>query len=238
MLNGLYSSATALDVLSQQQEAIASNLAHLNTPGHRRMVFSLVEQTAAGDPNEAVPGVKIQKQSADFTPGRMEPTGRQLDLALNGDGFFVYQGAEGPMYSRSGVVFRDAESNELRNSNGFPLVGDGGTPVTYDGAISDLVIGSDGTISQAGQNQSLGKISIVSFDDNQLLESESQTYFRAGQATIGPAENVSVLQGSRELSNASSMNELISLIVGSRQFEASQRAIRMISDAMQESIRG
>lgn len=235
MLNGLYSSATALDVLNRQQEAIASNLAHLNTPGHRRMIFSFVERVEDGNASEAQPGTEVLEQAADFTQGRHQQTGRPLDLALSGDAFFAYEGADGEMYSRSGVVFRNPETNQLVNGDGFPLLDDSGQPATFEGPLSELAISSDGTMSRRGEIK--GKIAIVKFDDNRTLKSENQTYFRAGDSSPSPAEEFTVHQGSRELSNAHPVTELISLMVGSRHFEASQRAIRMMSDAMQENTR-
>jgi flagellar basal body rod protein FlgG len=235
MFNGLYSGATALHALNRQQEATASNLAHLNTPGHRRMIFSFHERMEETEQSPARPGMKVVEQSADFTQGRHEPTGRPLDLALSGDAFFSYQGAAGTMYSRSGVVFRNPENNELVNGDGFPLLNDSGQPVTYDGPLSELSIGSDGTIAR--RDQQFGKIGVFQFDDNRQLESENQIYFRAGSAEVSPAETFTIHQGTRELSNAHPVSELISLMVGSRHFEASQRAMLMMSDAMQENTR-
>ncbi len=227
MLNGLYSGASALDMLARQQENTASNLAHLNTPGHRRSTLSFAQTS-----DTAISGESAVKSAFDFQDGRLEPTGRELDLAMTGDGFFVYQGEEGKLYSRSGVLFRDSETNELVNGDGIPILGEDG-PITVTGAISEIVVGSDGTIS-AGQQQ-IGKLAIVQFDNNRLLQSDGQTYFRAGTAQETPADGVQVQQGVRELSNASAVTEMIALIVGSRHFESAQRAIRTISDTLQES---
>lgn len=236
MISGLYSGASALDIFSQQQEQISSNLSHLNTPGHRRKMFSFKQQNdlANNMPGQR-PGATIDRVTVDFSPGRLESTDRQLDLALSGEGFFVYQGDEGNLYSRSGVLFRD-QQGQLVNGDGLPILGDGG-PITVptDVAVSEISIDSAGNIS-AGSNQ-IGKVSVVTFDDNQKLESETGTYFRAGQAISTPYENAMVIQGSRELSNAHPVTELISLIVGSRHFEAAQRAIRTMSETVQESMR-
>lgn len=139
------------------------------------------------------------------------------------------------MYSRNGVLTLDPVTNELVNSDGFPILNDANEPVVYNGSVSRLEVASDGLISSEGK--SIGKIGVVTFDDNRLLESENQTYFRAGRAVATPATEYSVAQGYRELSNASPVTELIALITGSRSFEASQRAIRMISDSLQEQTR-
>jgi len=236
MINGLYSGASALDVFSKQQELIASNLAHLNTPGHRRVLFSFKQQSdPTGDQPGARPGTTIDRATLDFTPGRREATERSLDIAISGEGFFVYQGAEGEIYSRSGVLFRD-QQGQLVNGDGLPILSDG-SPVTIPPNVPDrdIVIDSAGNVS-AGENQ-IGNLSLVTFDDNQKLVSESGTYFRAGNAIGTPAESTTIIQGARELSNAHPVSELISLIVGSRHFEAAQRAIRTMSETIQESMR-
>lgn len=236
MISGLYSGASALEIFSKQQELISSNLAHLNTPGHRRMLFSLKEQgLASGEQPGVRPGATIDRMTVDFTPGRHETTERALDIAISGEGFFVYQGEQGEVYSRSGVLFRD-QAGKLTNGDGLPILSDG-APIILPPDVSnqDIVIDSAGNVS-AGANQ-FGKISVVTFDDNQKLETESGTYFRAGDAVASPFEDMMIMQGTRELSNAHPVSELISLIVGSRHFEAAQRAIRTMSDTVQESMR-
>lgn len=235
MLNGLYGSANALEALSKLQEATAANLAHLNTPGHRRMVAGFSEMVDRDNTHESLPGAHVDRQSSDFTAGRTEQTGRKLDLALQGDAFFMYQGQNGIMYSRNGVLFRDAESNELVNGDGIRILDDMKNPIVYSGDLSQLQINPDGTL--VSQGQSLGRIGTVRFDNNQALESENQTYFRIGRATEQEAGEAKVVQGARELSNASPVTELISLIVCSRHYEATQRALRTISDSMQENSR-
>ena len=156
--------------------------------------------------------------ATDFSQGRHEPTGRALDLAIKGEGFFVYQGQSEPLYSRNGVLFRD-EQGQLVNGDGLPIVGGGG-PIEIPANVSDhdLVIESSGTISANGAE--FGKLSVVTFNNNQLLESDSQTYFRAGTALATPNENATIAQGTRELSNAHPVTELISMIIGSRHFES------------------
>ena len=236
MLNGLYSGATALDIFSQQQDLVASNLAHLNTPGHKRMVFSFHERTDnAGQPGESRPGTNVAELATDFSQGRHEPTGRSLDVAISGEGFFAFQGQEGKFYSRNGALFRDSR-NQLVNSDGLAILSGGG-PITIPPNISerDIVIDSGGRVSAGGQE--FGQLSVFAFDDNRLLSSDSQTAFRAGSAVATQLDDASVLQGTRESSNAHPVTELISLIVGSRHFESAQRAIRTISDTIQENVR-
>lgn len=242
MLNGLYSSATALEIFTRQQEAVSTNLAHLNTPGHRRVLYSFHEKNQSpenrpgtGDGTQWQPGTRIGETAVDFSPGRHEPTERPLDVAISGDGFFAYQGADGEVFSRAGVLFR-GQGGQLVNSDGLPILSNG-APISISAEVSDrdLIIDSSGNISANGQQ--IGSLPVVRFNDNQLLASDNQTYFRIGDATKVPADDATVMQGFRELSNASPVSELINLIIGSRHFESAQKAIRTISDAIQENVR-
>jgi flagellar basal-body rod protein FlgF len=235
MLNGLQSCASAMEALTRQHEVTASNLAHMNTPGHRRMVTNFAEQLGGEADAEARPGTKAGAPTADFTAGRLMESGRNLDVAIKGDGFFAFESEDGVVYSRSGVLFLDTETKQLVNADGFPVLDSGNSPVTFDGVESALSIGNDGTLSSKGQT--LGKLGVFSFDDNKKLESINQTFFRIGQATAKGESDASIVQGARELSNVSPLTELVALITGSRHFEAAQRAMRMISDSVQENTR-
>ena len=233
MINGLYSGASAMDIFSRQQELIASNLAHLNTPGHRRSLFSFQEKTnTSGD---TVPGTNVDKTATDFSQGRLEPSGRPLDIALQGDGFFVYQGENAKVYSRSGVLFRDS-GGRLVNGDGLPILSDN-APIVIPPDVSDRAIMIDKTGTIFADGNQVGKLELTKFNDNQLLGSDSRTYFLAEDAIGSPATDVTVEQGMRELSNAHPVTEMISLIVGSRNFEAAQRVMRTISETIQENVR-
>jgi flagellar basal body rod protein FlgG len=235
MLNGLYGTANALEALSKLQEATASNLAHLNTPGHRRLVAGFSEMVDPANSEEARPGSQADRQSADFTAGRMEHTGRNLDLALQGNAFFMYQGENGIMYSRNGVLFRNVETHELVNGDGIRILDEKRQPIVFTGNLSQLQVSQNGALMSEGQ--SVGRLGVVSFDNNQSLQSDNQTYFRLGKAVEQEPDEIKVVQGVRELSNANPVTELISLIVCSRHYEATQKALRSLSDSLQENSR-
>lgn len=238
MLSGIYSGASALDNQGQQQDVISSNLAHLNTPGYRRQLLSFQGKLSDGADrsSETSRDTNVRNVITDFESGVKRQTGRALDLAIAGDGFFTYDGENEKVYSKNGIVFRSPDGN-LVNSDGLTLLDSEGQSIEIPSSVSDrdLNISADGQISANGAT--FGKISLAEFDDPQLLESNSQVYFKLGQATEIPAEDTSVLQGTRELSNSQPVTELVNLIVGSRSFESAQRVIRTISDALQENIR-
>ena len=103
--------------------------------------------------------------------------------------------------------------------------------------VSDRAIRIDQTGTVFADDNQVGKLTLTKFNDNQLLGSDSRTYFLAEDAIGSPATDLTVVQGMRELSNAHPVTEMISLIVGSRNFEAAQRVMRTISETIQENVR-
>lgn len=237
MLNGLYSGAMAIDMLAKQQEVIASNLMHVNTGGHRRLVAS-VSQRFDDQNEEALVdlGPEIDKFQPDFEPGRIELTDRPLDLSINGDGFFVLQQNGAEIYSRDGRFYRDAQTNQLVDHEGSLVLGENG-PIEIAQNIpeSDITVSSDGIISAAGQT--LGTIRTVAFEDNSKLENFGPNRFVAGAEAVASDRDVVMGQFQRELSNVEPVAELVALIVNNRQFEAVQKATRTLSESLREYVR-
>ena len=147
MISGLYSAASGLLAAEMNQDIVARNLAHVNVPGFRRALlpFETLETELAaisnGEDINALVGTYAQSIAIDFSPGTVESTGRSLDVAIMGDGFFVIEGENGPLYTRNGV-FDINEQGELVNRSGMPVLGNGGP----------LVIPAD-TPHQRGFNQ-------------------------------------------------------------------------------------
>src|SRR5438876_472655 len=105
MVPGLYSVASSMRATERNHEVIASNLANASVPGYRRQVTSVesfgqvIERSSQGR-GRAATGTQINRTESDFSPGELVHTGRPLDLALRGDGFFVLDGPKGPVYTR------------------------------------------------------------------------------------------------------------------------------------------
>lgn len=235
MFSGVYSAASALRTAELQQDVIATNLAHLNVPGFRRSnltVAAFAEQLAAEDPNSPGYGATVESIAIDFTEGPNVNTGRGLDVAIVGDAFFVVQGQEGPLYTRNGV-FRLDENQTLVGASGFPVLSDGG-PITIpnDVSSSQIHIANDGTIT--ANDTQLGKLQLVQFDDNTQLAQVGTTLFSSAEPATPAEPEVQVVQGMREQSNVSPVDELVSMIVAARYHEAAQRTLKLIDDTIQQ----
>jgi flagellar basal body rod protein FlgG len=241
MLPGFYSAATGMTVSSRHHEVTAQNLAFLHHPGYRREVvvqetfesqYDLVRQNPQAP--ESL-GVGELSTVVDFEPGTLHATGRKLDVALQGEGFFVVQGPEGPLYTRNGV-FQVGLDQALVTSDGLPVQGNGG-PITLppDASTESLLIADDGTITHGGLP--VGKLDVVQFGDLSRLERKGASLFQAPEdMRPEPAQKTVVVQGMRESSNVQAVHELVSLISASRHYEGSQRALQAMGESIERHI--
>ncbi len=237
MLVGLYSAATGMQAGERLHEVVSENLAHLGVPGYRANVvsFEVLENPNADAEGTTSPegyGTIEEDLRTDFTPGAILNTGRTLDVAISGDGFFVLQGPQGPLYTRNGVFYVNP-TGELTNGEGMPVIGDGGPiSIPRDTTAGEVHIAPDGTVEVDGAQ--VGRIRIARFEDPDLLVRAGTSLFESGSATPEDVDPY-LLQGSRELSNVSAINEMVRMIQGMRFYEAAQKALTTIDEAVSQN---
>ena len=218
LLIGLSRQRTLLDQLN----VVANNLANMNSTGYRaqRLAFNeyLMEEAEASDFRKAdrVYSYVIDAMPwIDETPGTVKSSDNPLDIAIDGPGFFVLEGAQGERYTRAGAFGMDAQGR-VTDRSGNPLLTDDGvlqlTP--EDGAIS---IARDGTIST--QQGVRGRLRLVTFDDPALLERVGDTMFRAPDGAARAVESPQFIQGALELSNVSGIGEITRMIDLTRRYQ-------------------
>lgn len=240
MLRGIQAAASGMDAATEAHSIISRNLAHVSVPGYRRVVIPFatldVANPAALSAEDSIETVGTQpgRIATDFTQGVLSQTGNPLDVALTGDGFFVVEGPNGPLYTRSGAFMLNAEQ-QLVTADGLPVTGQSGAiQVPLGASVQRLEISSDGTI-RSGREE-VGRLKIVKFDNPQLLESVGASLFEAPAQAQPGASTAQVIQGSRELSNVSAVSELVNLIAAQRHYEASQRTMTALDRAMQRRL--
>jgi flagellar basal body rod protein FlgG len=240
MLTGLYSAGTAMDAAARNHELIAQNLAHAQMPGYRRQALrnkacdSQFDGELANAINSQSRGEKSGEVTTDFTPGALEQTEGQLDVALQGDGFFVVNGPEGPLYTRNGSFHLDADG-QLMTADGLPVQGkDGEITIPSDAPYGSIQITKDGSVYAKG-NQ-VGQLEIVSFENPQQLTKAGITLFAAPSEARPIDSEAVVAQGYRERSNVSPVQELVDLIQTQRRQEAAQRSMNSLSESVGKHI--
>ncbi len=229
MDSGMYAACTALMARTDALDTVAANLANASTTGYRSEgnVFSsvLAGKTASLSPlNEAINDYGILGGTRlNMTQGSLERTGNELDLAIDGPGFFVVQNATGTFYTRAGN-FQVSAHNQLITSHGDAVIGEQGVIPIVGGAMS---ISSDGTISVNGAVA--GKLKVVEFPPGTQLQGIGNAYYSAPRGAAVVAQTSTVRQGMLENSNVDPVASVVELISIQRSAEMMQKALAMFN---------
>jgi len=238
MVRGMYSAASGLVVASEQQEVTAYNLANASVPGYRErgVVVESFDRVLGRtlQPTGDIVGADVAGVYHDFRPGPIQQTGNPNDLALGDpDRFFVLAGPNGPLYTRNGTFFRNAQG-QLVSQGGYVLQRDTG-PVSFPPNTVELTIAADGSITADGQP--LGFLQIVRFTNSSQLTAVGPTLYSAPPAAgLTPAPG-RVMQGFREGSNVQPADAMVRLLIGTRYYDAAQRSLRAIAESIQLNTR-
>jgi flagellar basal-body rod protein FlgF len=226
-------------------DALANNLANVDTAGFKQ-ILTRVAETSAGSllnrsgespdekPAAPVAAPRLQMYHAlDNRPGTVKATGRETDVAIMGQGFFEIQVGEGTAYTRQGSFLLDAEGR-LTTPDGMPVMGERG-PIRMGG--EEFSIANDGAVMVDGKLTN--RLKLVAFDDPSGLEHLGASLLRpAGDIesrTLDPAEIV-VAQGHLEGSNVNPIDTLIAMIAAQRAFEVQSKVMSTEDEMLEKSV--
>lgn len=237
MNKGIYPALSGGVAYEKLLSIIANNVANINTSGFKadRPVFR-VDTPPLSPPVSPIPlhpssvngeaggfFTEIDGLFTDFSVGGIKQTGSALDMAIDGDGFFVVNTPEGIRYTRSGNFTLDT-SGMLTTADGYMVMGENGPIILEPGRI---VIDSEGRITVNGSE--VNRLKIVDFEKPYSLEKEHGNMFAGSGEMI--AEGYSILQGAIELSNVNPVKEMASMIEVLRGYESYQKMITTMDDA-------
>ncbi|WP_420456815.1 flagellar hook-basal body protein [Rubrivirga sp.] len=229
MLLRLRNAAASMAELAQRQDRVANNLANANTVGYRRDQAFATALRERIDAEGAPQSTRVAGQVADLEPGALTQTGNALDLALDGDGFFAIQGADGrPRLTRAGE-FLLADDGTVRSPQGHTLLRDDGTPLTVPPSGGEVVVTTAGQVSVGGV--AVGRVQVVEVDDPGGLTRLDAATFDATGVETRPA-GARVRQGFLETSNVDAVGEMVDLMAHVRLFESQQKALRTTDDTL------
>lgn len=226
----IYVAMAGANQLFHQQAVVAHNLANAGTAGYKAdtTAFRVAPVVGGGLATrayavETTPG-------ADFAAGSIQKTGRELDVAIQGDGFFAVQAADGnEAYTRNGS-FQVSPDGVLTTSSGLTVLGDGG-PISVP-PDSNLTIAKDGTVSLTTFGQSaanvtvLGRLKLVNPDKANVVKGPDGLFRLRGGDTADVDETVTLVSGSLEGSNVNAVSTMIDMIALARQFDLSMRLLQ------------
>ena len=226
MDSGFYAACTGLLAQTDALELTANNMANLSTTGYKgQLEFHRSLEASMGNRrlsplNQAVNNYGVLGGSAvDLKTGEFQKTGNDLDLAMQGSGFFVINTPAGIRYTRNGNFHTDAAGNLLTATGDAVMGGQG--PVQLPGGA--ITISSDGTISQGGAV--VATMKLVTFKPGTSLAAEGNSYYQAPAGSEQPADDPRLSQGMLESSNLNAVSATVGLITLQRHAQLMEQAL-------------
>ncbi|MFG0316021.1 MAG: flagellar basal-body rod protein FlgG [Planctomycetota bacterium JB042] len=259
MIKALFTAATGMKGQQTNVDVISNNIANVNTNGFKRSRVNFEDLlylrlgTAGDAANGVAPptafevgsGVRAVSTTRTFTPGSLEGTQRELDVAISGDGFFQVQLPDGTIaYTRDGAFHTDSQLN-LVTAEGYLVDPSITIPadtqnisISPEGVVAVVTAGDTSTIQVVGQLQLTrfaNPAGLSAHGSNLFLETPSSG--APTQSTPGQNGAGTLVQGYLERSNVDVVTELVNLIVAQRAYEVNSRAIRT-GDEMLSQVNG
>lgn len=233
MLKGIYKAASGMIPRMKKQEITANNIANASTPGYKKDSTFIKELDSAA--KAAMPKHSdwetpmIDQVYTDFSQGSLNNTGNVLDVALEGEGFFVLESSDGGevQYTRNGSFKTDLEGY-LCSSTGDRVLGEGG-PISVSGG--EIGINESGEIMIDGVVAN--RLQVVNFEDKKLLGKVGSSGFIASEGTEPvPGEKFSIKQGFLEQANINVIKEMVGMIITLRNFETGSKVIQTQDESL------
>lgn len=231
MDSGYYAALTGLMAKWDALDVAASNLANVSTAGYKSqkefyksLAANLNGIAPAGALNRAINNYGVLGGAVvNLDSGTLQKTGNNLDLGIEGSGFFAVQTSAGVRYTRNGNFQVDSKGR-LTTTRGDAVLGEAGPITLTSGKVS---ISPDGTISQKGGV--LARLKVVNLPAGQLAP-EGNSLYAAPKGSETPTASPHVMQGMIEASNIDPVNGTVQLIMVQRNAEMLQKALQIFSN--------
>ncbi|MEO6147483.1 MAG: flagellar basal-body rod protein FlgF [Sulfuriferula sp.] len=227
----IYTAMTGAKHILEQQATTTHNLANATTTGFRAQLDSFRAVpviSSEGLPTRAF--VVDATVGSDFTPGAIQQTGRELDVAVQGPGWLAVESADGSeAYTRNGSL-KLSENGVLQTQSGLNVLGDGG-PISIPPDVT-VAIAKDGTVSaipKAGSPTAvnvLGRIKLVNPPDVSLVRGDDGNFRTKDGSPAESDPNVALIGGALEGSNVSVVEAMVNMISLGRQFEMQMKMLQ------------
>ena len=229
----LYIAMNAATQVTRSQAVNSNNLANASTNGFRADLDAFRSLPLNGPGHNSRIYSVDEGQGIDFSQGSLQATGRSLDVALKGPGWFSVQAPDGSQaYTRAGDLLV-TKFGQLQTGAGHPLVGADGGPIALP-PFDKLEIGDDGTISILPQGQdvatiaSINRIEMVNPDPAKMYKGKDGLMRVEEGTEVLPDAKVQLASGMLETSNVNPVESLVDMITLARQFEMQ---VKMMSTA-------
>jgi flagellar basal-body rod protein FlgF len=234
MSDGIYAAASGAIAQERNLAVVANNVANTQTNGYKgdKTIFAevMAREKSKLPTAPSLRYATVSQLSIDHDTGSLKETGRPLDVAMHGDGYFVVKTDDGERYTRAGSWVLD-QQGVLRTPGGLEVMAENidptkpGNPVIIPPYTKEVGFDRDGTITLEGQP--IARLKMRRFDDPDALLREGLTLFKAqdGQTPQPTASNSGVEQGFLESANVNPVSGLNEMIVLNRSFDALEKVI-------------
>ncbi|MCX7193999.1 MAG: flagellar basal-body rod protein FlgG [Proteobacteria bacterium] len=256
MIRSLWISKTGLDAQQTQMDTIANNLANVSTNGFKRsravfedLLYQTIRQPGAQSSQQTqIPsglqiGTGVRPVAAEriHTQGNLQQTGNQLDVAINGSGFFQVLMPDGTTgYTRDGSFQQNAQG-QMVTSSGFPVQ----PAITLPANAITVTIGQDGVVSVTQPGVAapvqVGSMQLATFINPAGLQSQGQNLYQETASSGTPSTNVPGSNGSGtlsqnyvETSNVNVVEEMVNMIQTQRAYEINSKSITTSDQMLQK----
>lgn len=234
MENSIYIALSRQMALAERMSIVSNNIANMNTPGfkseHALQMEDVVQQDII---KEEMSFVRDYGQFMNTQQGPLDFTGNDLDMALEGPGFFAIESNGETFYSRAGN-FKLDDKNMLVNAAGLPVLDEGEGNIEIPEGTKRVTISSKGVV--IGDDQPIAQLLIAEFDNLNELNPTGGNLYRTEQKPQ-QSESTKVVQGSLEKSNVNGVLEMTDMIEISRQYQSTARLMQNEHDRVRSAIK-
>jgi flagellar basal-body rod protein FlgF len=225
----LYIAGSGATQTLAQQASIANNMANVSTTGFRAQLNSYRAVPVVGDEMPTRSFVSSVTPGADMSAGTITSTGRNLDIAVQGDGWLAVQAPDGTeAYTRAGSL-QVAADGQVMTMDRLPVVGSRGPLVVPPG--STVAISQDGNVTAIGQGDPItgispvGKLKLVKPDNTMLTRGDDGMFRTKDGSVLDDDPTVSIQSGALEGSNVNPISVLVDMITNARGFEMQMKNV-------------
>ncbi|MFU0831594.1 MAG: Flagellar basal body protein [Oscillospiraceae bacterium] len=238
MVRGFYMLGSGILTQSRVLNTISNNVANVETNGFKKsrvvtetfgnMVIERIDQHRTPIGSAALMNT-ADEAVINYEQGDIDQTGRKLDFAINGDGFFAVQGENGVVYTRNGSFNIDSDGYLVLKGQGRVLDGNS-NPIRP--CTDDITADGQGNLF-VGENF-IGQLAVYQFEDNAALQTAGEGMFQGTPAAR--ITNPNVLWQALEKSNVNMTEELTNALASQRGLQTCAQAIKMYDDVLDQAV--
>lgn len=226
----VYTAMTGAKHILEQQATNSHNLANVTTTGFRAQLDSFRAVPVKSEGLQTRAFVVDATAGTDFSPGSVQITGRDLDVAIQGKGWLAVEKPDGSeAYTRAGGL-KISENGILQTQNGLNVVGEGG-PITIPPDVT-IAIAKDGTVSSIPSGtkpnavQIIGRLKLVNPLEANLVRGEDGLFKTKDGTAVDADATVTVAGGTLENSNVNVVESMVNMINLARSFEMQMKLLQ------------